>query len=135
MTGKEQQEKEIQQNYYARTAGKYDEMHVNKKDEHFFALSFMLAAIDYLDINSILDVGSGTGRALRYIKEKRQELRIVGIEPAKELREKGYSQGLSENELIEGDATKLKFSDGLFDLVCAFGVLHHIKKKAGGRCV
>lgn len=127
MSSQKQQEIEIQQNYYAQTAGKYDEMHVNKKDEHFFALSFMLAAIDYLGIHSILDVGSGTGRAVRYIKEKRPEIQIVGVEPVRELREIGYSQGLSENELTEGDTTKLKFSDGQFDLVCAFGVLHHIK--------
>jgi ubiquinone/menaquinone biosynthesis C-methylase UbiE len=127
MNSQKQQEIEIQHNYYARTAGRYDEMHVNKKDEHFFALAFMLAAIDYLEVRSILDIGSGTGRVVRYIKEKRPEMQIVGVEPVRELREVGYSHGLSENELIKGDATKLKFDDGQFDMVCEFGVLHHIK--------
>ena len=127
MNSQKQQEIEIQHNYYARTAGRYDEMHVNKKDEHFFALAFMLAAIDYLEVRSILDIGSGTGRVVRYIKENRPEMQIVGVEPVRELREVGYSHGLSENELIKGDATKLKFDDGQFDMVCEFGVLHHIK--------
>ncbi len=31
-------------------------------------------------------------------------------------------------ELIEGDATNLKFNDQQFDLVCAFGMLHHVRK-------
>ncbi len=118
---------EIQRAYYAETAHRYNEMHVNKKDEHFFALSFMLAALDYLDIKSILDIGSGTGRVIKYIKDKMPEIMIVGVEPVKELREIGYRQGISEKELIHGDALKLQFKNGEFDLVCAFGVLHHIK--------
>jgi len=55
-----------------------------------------------LQIGSILDIGSGTGRAIRYIKKLRPELRIVGIEPVKELREVGYSHGLSEEDLVDG---------------------------------
>jgi len=59
---------------------------------------------------------------------KKSELRVVGIEPVKEFRQVGYDKGLTESELIDGDATKLQFSDGEFDLVCEFGVLHHIKR-------
>lgn len=119
---------EIQQRYYAETANQYDSMHLDKNDEHFFALSFMVGAIDYLGIHSILDIGSGTGRAVQYLKNLRQDLRVVGVEPVRELREIGYSKGLSEDELIDGDATNLKFKSADFDLVCEFGVLHHIKK-------
>ena len=101
-------------------------MHVHEQDPHFFALSFMLSAINYLKVESILDIGSGTGRALTYIKEKHPQVSIIGVEPIKELREVGYSQGLSRDDLIEGDATELEFNDRSFDLVCEFGVLHHI---------
>ena len=45
------------------------------------------------------------------------------------MREIGYRQCLSEKELIDGDALKLQFKNGEFDLVCAFGVLHHIKHR------
>jgi ubiquinone/menaquinone biosynthesis C-methylase UbiE len=105
-------------------------MHLDEKDEHFFALSFMVGVIDYLGIQSILDIGSGTGRAIQYLKIVRPELRLVGVEPVKELREIGYSKGLSGDELIDGDATNLKFATGEFDLVCEFGVLHHIRNPA-----
>ena len=122
-------EVEFQRNYYAKTANKYDDMHLGGTDrgEHFFALSFMLSAIDYFNINSILDIGAGTGRAIEYIKKHKPDIRIVGIEPVHELRLIGYSKNLSENELVDGDATNLQFANGEFDLVCEFGVLHHIK--------
>lgn len=119
---------EIQRRYYAETANQYDSMHLDGNDEHFFALSFMVGAIDYLGIQSVLDIGSGTGRAIQHLKMVRPELRVVGVEPVKELREIGYSKGLSADELIDGDAINLKFGSAEFDLVCEFGVLHHIRK-------
>ncbi|BAZ47925.1 methyltransferase [Nostoc sp. NIES-4103] len=124
----EQKEIELQRRYYAETADEYNQVHVSSKDEHYLALGFMVAALDYLEIQSILDVGSGTGRALSYIKKKRPNIQIIGIEPVKELREIGYSNGLSDDELISGDATHIDFDDGQFDLVCEFGVLHHIRR-------
>jgi ubiquinone/menaquinone biosynthesis C-methylase UbiE len=117
---------QIQRQYYAQTAHQYDDMHVCQDDEHFFALSFLVGMLDYLKIESILDVGSGTGRAISYIKSLRPDIRIIGIEPVPELREVGHQKGLGINELIEGDATQLQFQDGEFDLVCEFGILHHI---------
>lgn len=60
----------------------------------------------------------------------RPELRVVGVEPVKELREMGYNKGVSKDNLIVGDATNLHFRDAEFDLVCAFGVLHQIKDPA-----
>jgi SAM-dependent methyltransferase len=119
---------EIQRAYYAETAKLYDAMHVDEKDEHALALSFLIGALDYLQIRSVLDIGCGTGRALCQIKKIRPDVRLVGVEPVKELREIGYSKGLSELELIDGDVNKLQFSTGEFDLVCEFGVLHHIRK-------
>jgi ubiquinone/menaquinone biosynthesis C-methylase UbiE len=60
------------------------------------------------------------------IKKKLPGIEAVGIEPSAELRAIGYSKGLSETELINGDAMKLAFGNGTFDLVCEFGALHHI---------
>lgn len=122
-----QTEINLQRRYYAETADKYDQWHLDPEDEHYLALSFLIGVIDYLQINSILDIGSGTGRAIAYIKQNKPHLRVVGIEPVKELREIGYKKGLSDSELLDGDATALVFGDGEFDLVCEFGVLHHIR--------
>lgn len=117
----------IQRKYYTHTAQKYNEMHVREDDEHSFALSFLVSSIDYLEINSVLDIGSGTGRALSYIKKIRPGVRVIGVEPVRELREEGYQAGILPNELVEGDATNLVYRDNEFDLVCEFGVFHHIK--------
>jgi ubiquinone/menaquinone biosynthesis C-methylase UbiE len=117
---------DIQRAYYAETAHKYDDMHVREDDEHGFALHFIISIIEYLGIKSILDIGCGTGRGLLKIKRGIPDITAVGIEPSPELRNVGYSKGLSENQLIDGDAMNLAFSDGSFDLVCEFGALHHI---------
>ena len=117
----------IQREYYARTAQDYQDNHINENDEHFFALSFMLSIIDFWEIKTILDVGSGTGRTIKYIKQHRPQIEILGVEPVLELRNIAYAQGISREELIPGDATNLPFKNKQFDLVCEFGVLHHIK--------
>lgn len=126
MKKQEAKETETQRKYYAETAMRYDEMHLDD-DEHTFALSFMLSMLDRLKVRSVLDIGSGTGRAPLFIKQRRPDIRIVGIEPVEELRKLGYQNGLTESELIAGDATRLDFANEEFDLVCEFGMLHHIK--------
>jgi len=118
----------IQREYYAATAHRYDEMHVGEYDEHGLALAYMIAAADHFGIRSILDIGSGTGRALMKIKEKLPAVKVAGVEPSAELRNMGYSKGLSSTELIDGDAMNLSLGDSSFDLVCEFGALHHIPK-------
>ena len=118
----------IQRSYYKKTADQYEKMHTeDEADEHFFALSCLAGLTNYLKIESILDIGSGTGRGLKYLKKLCPKIKIIGIEPVKELREVGYSQGVPKEELIDGDATKLNFKNSEFDLVCEFGILHHIK--------
>ena len=119
---------EIQRQYYQTTAKSYNQMHVNESDEHSFALSFLLGFLDYIGIQSILDIGSGTGRAVKYLLEKCPHIRIMGIEPVAELREIGYASGISESALVDGDATDLHFENGSFDLVCEFGMLHHVRR-------
>lgn len=126
MSNQVKTEIDIQRAYYARTASAYDNMHVSDHDEHGFALAYMISVIDFFGIESILDIGSGTGRALRTIQNKMPHVKIVGIEPSHELRKIGYSKGLSASDLIDGDAMNLQFSDGSFDLVCEYGALHHI---------
>lgn len=116
----------VQRDYYSRTASQYDEMHVDKVSEHDFALAFLIGMIDHLGIRSVLDIGSGTGRALLRIQSALPHVRVVGIEPVAELREIGHRKGLSNEALIDGDGTRLHFPDNSFDAVCEFGVLHHI---------
>jgi len=117
---------QTQRAYYAGTADRYDDMHASEHEGGKLAVSFLASAVGYLGIRSILDVGSGTGSALLRVRDVLPNLAMVGIEPSPELRAVGHSKGLSEAELIDGDAMNLPFGDGSFDLVCEFGALHHI---------
>jgi ubiquinone/menaquinone biosynthesis C-methylase UbiE len=116
----------IQRDYYRETAADYDRRHVSADDEHAFALVFMISAIKFFGIQSVLDVGSGTGRALIALRSEDPTLTIIGIEPSSELRASGYAKGLTTQQLLDGDGQALAYADGTFDLVCAFGVLHHV---------
>ncbi len=115
----------IQRQYYHDTAEAYEGMH--DAEEHIFSLSFLLSAADHFDWQTVLDVGAGTGRGLRRMEKKCPQLILKGVEPVSELREQGYCSGISREMLIAGDGTALQFADGEFDVVCSFGVLHHIK--------
>lgn len=118
----------LQRKYYSDTAHRYEEMHVSENDEHTFALNWMVAAAEHFGVRSILDIGSGTGRALSFIAKHRPQLAVMGVEPVAELRQVAYQRGIPETQLVDGDATSLNFADGQFDLVCEFGVLHHIRR-------
>ncbi len=118
-----------QRAYYSRTAQHYDGMHLRGVDEHGKALSgFMGLAEVFGNIESVLDVGAGTGRAIEKIKSRWPGVRVIGVEPVDALREQGYKKGIGEDELIAGDALNLPFSDDSFDFAIETGVLHHIRK-------
>jgi ubiquinone/menaquinone biosynthesis C-methylase UbiE len=123
-----EEEISLQRKYYADTAAKYDAMQISEQDEHQFALAILSAMIEYHGIKSVLDVGSGTGRALRYLKSRHPGVRFVGIEPVEALRKVGHAAGLSSDDLRDGDVNALQAADGEFDLVCEFAVLHHVPK-------
>lgn len=116
----------IQRRYYARTAGDYDAMR-SGEEEHELALAFMGSVIERFGIRSVLDIGSGTGRVLAYLKSRHPGVAAKGIEPVAELREAAYRKGIAADELIEGDACETGLGPNSFDMVCAFGVLHHIR--------
>lgn len=118
--------KEIQENYYQNSPQSYDSMHLQEGDEHFLSLHILSGLMEFYKVQSVLDVGAGTGRVALFLHQRFPNLRIISIEPVKALREIGYEKGLSRNELIEGDAVNLDFKDDEFDLVCAFGVFHHL---------
>jgi ubiquinone/menaquinone biosynthesis C-methylase UbiE len=120
-------EVEIQREYYRETARRYDLAHLEGDPEHHFSMAFMLGMFDLLGIRSVLDIGSGTGRAVAEIRRARPEILVRGIEPVAELREIGYRKGIALEELIDGDALALHYGAAEFDLVCEFGVLHHIR--------
>ena len=116
---------ERQRKYYATSADKYDDAHL-VESEHEYALSQLCGIINYYKFSSVLDVGAGTGRVLRHAKKMCSSANFIGLEPVAEMRQVGYDSGLGHEELLDGDAIKLPYPDNSWDIVCAFGILHHI---------
>ncbi len=119
-----------QRAFYDETSPRYDVIHSHDTDEHGQAMAYLLGMIDFLGARSILDVGCGTGWALLKLRAHFPELSIMGVEPSAAQRAVAYAKGISETELVEGDAQKLSFDDGAFDVVCEFGALHHMPRPA-----
>ena len=83
----------IQRDYYREIVDDYDRRYVSDNDEHAFALAFMISAIKFFRFRSVLDVGSGKGRALLALRSADPTLTILGIEPSSELRARGHAKG------------------------------------------
>lgn len=122
MSSLDQQQKE----YYARTDANYEQVHVSDADEHSLAIKFMIATMRLYDINTVLDVGSGTGRAVKALLDAGFEVR--GIEPVDELIMQGEQRGIPASTIMQGYGQDLPFPDSSFDAVCQFGALHHVKE-------
>ncbi|SRR5258706_2718429 len=123
-------EEEIQKAYYSNTASNYNDAHLEGEVEHDLALAVLSAFLTKFHLRSVLDVGSGTGRALFELEKLCPDIAVQGIEPVKSLREVAYQNGINREKLIEGDARRLPFPNRHFDIVCEFGVLHHVKEPA-----
>jgi ubiquinone/menaquinone biosynthesis C-methylase UbiE len=116
-----------QQEYYAETAPVYESMHVQPGDEHFIALEYVTALLHVVRAKSVLDVGSGTGRAVRFLMQRRPDLQVDGVEPVGELRAQAQALGTI---LRDASGEKLPFHDDSFDVVMSFGLLHHVPDPA-----
>jgi hypothetical protein len=65
-----------QRSYYETTADGYDTAHVER--EHIVALHLLAAYIELAGVKNVLDVGAGTGRAMRFLKGRFPGLLIKG---------------------------------------------------------
>lgn len=113
--------------YYTQTASEYDRWHVRPGDAHFVALKYLSGLLPTLGAKTVLDVGCGTGRALRHLSRRHPNLEVIGVEPEEALRRIAIEQHHTpEHMVLAGDGRHLPFADRSFDVVCEFGVLHHV---------
>jgi SAM-dependent methyltransferase len=116
-----------QRDYYTETAPVYESMHVQPGDEHFIALEYAAALLHVVRAKSVLDIGSGTGRAIRFLQQRCPDLQVEGVEPVGGLREQAQTFG---TVLHDASGEDLPFHDGDFDVVMSFGLLHHVPDPA-----
>src|SRR5919198_2606601 len=73
-----------------------------------------------------LDVGTGAGTlALAFAPLVRE---VVGVDVVPELLERARRTAPANVTFVEGDATKLPFESGSFELSCSRRTLHHIAR-------
>lgn len=118
-----------QAEYYAATAGEYDGWHLGEH-EHDVALRFIAALAIGLGCRSALDVGTGTGRGMRFLDGAAPGLDVVGIEPVPALVDRAVHNGVAPERIVIGSGESLPFPDDHFDLVFETGILHHVPNPA-----
>ncbi len=118
----------IQKHYYTKTADKYDEMHL-MDPEHNLALEYIHRLAVSIGLSSVLDVGCGTGRGVKFLLNRGVD--VTGIEPVRALLETGrLNHLLPADRMLEGSGESLPFSDAAFDASMELGVLHHVPNPA-----
>lgn len=118
----------IQRQYYTDTASQYEAMHAHEGDDAD-TLKLLLALLRMIEPRTVLDVGAGTGRALRYLLDNMPGVSVRGIEPVAALiQQSAQKNGIPENAIIQGAGEALPFEDASFDVVCSFAILHHVPR-------
>jgi SAM-dependent methyltransferase len=120
----------LQRAYYERTAGNYKTLHDAGHTPHDRGLEVILPHLHSLAVSSLLDVGAGTGRALRFLQARTTGIELRGLEPSSALIRQAEDEGVAPGTIVEGSGLALPFADDAFDVVTCFGVLHHVPQPA-----
>jgi SAM-dependent methyltransferase len=129
-TGWAQAAQRRQADYYTATAGEYDRWHLGEP-QHDVALRFIAALATGLGCRSALDVGTGTGRGMRFLDRAAPGLDVFGIEPVQALADRAvHDGGVAPDRIVIGSGESLPFPDEDFDLVFETGILHHVPNPA-----
>ncbi len=117
----------IQREYYTETAARYDAMHANEGGGDAAQNQFILAMLRMAGVESLLDVGSATGRGLTDFAAGLPGALVCGVEPVAALLKQAQDAGVLQSvPLVRGTGESLPFGDGSFDAVCEFSILHHV---------
>jgi len=79
------------------------------------------------DAKSILDIGCGEGKPMKFINRHRQ-FHVTGVDAFEPALDKCRSTGVY-NELILGDIQRLHFREYSFDVVICLALIEHLEKE------
>jgi len=76
----------------------------------------------------ILEVGCGAANASLYFAKRKAEVTALDInEPVLAIARQNFKKAKVEGKFVVGDAEKLPFGDGEFDIVMSHGLMEHFK--------
>ena len=81
------------------------------------------------DTNSILDIGCGKGKPMKFIN-RRKEFCVVGVDTLEPSLEECKHTGVYGN-LVLGDILNLQFKKKSFDIVICLALIEHLEKDEG----
>src|SRR6202040_3955089 len=118
---------QIQRQYYTDTVDEYDTAHAGEGADNPLTLRLLLGFLRMIEARTVLDIGAGTGRAIRHLMENMPDLVVRGVEPvAAQIDVAVQKRGIPKGTIIQGVGEALPFEDASIDVVCSFAVLHHV---------
>lgn len=119
---------QIQRQYYTDTAAQYDEAHSGEGGDDPLTLRLLFGFLRMIEARSVLDIGAGTGRAIRHLMDNMPGLQVRGVEPvAEQIDIAVQKRHIPKGIIIQGVGEALPFENASIDVVCEFAVLHHVK--------
>jgi ubiquinone/menaquinone biosynthesis C-methylase UbiE len=117
----------LQRQYYTDTAAEYDTAHAGEGDDDPVNLRLVFGFLRMIEARSVLDIGAGTGRAIRHLMDNMPDLTVRGVEPvAAHIDQAVQKRGIPSGIIVQGVGEALPFENASVDVVCAFAVLHHV---------
>jgi SAM-dependent methyltransferase len=87
-------------------------------------------AVDFDGVSTVVDVGCGTGSALRHLQARFSDMKLLGVDPAPRMLEIARERSLMVTGAVPiqfrlGSAEDMPIEDGLADVVLAFDSFEH----------
>lgn len=89
------------------------------------AYSYAIDELRREKVSNLLDIGCGTGEAIKMIHEQLPELKMQGIDLSEEMIKAAKEKKIPEAEFTIGDAEDLPFKENSFDAVTCMVSFNH----------